>query len=41
MLRRLFEWLIGRKEPVLHESDRDRRLRNLEIRVKLITGERR
>lgn len=40
MLRRLFEWLIGRKEPVLHESDRERRLRNLELRARLMTGER-
>jgi len=36
MIRRLMNWLLGRKEPDLDWHEKDRRLRALSMRVDVI-----
>ena len=38
MLRRILEWLVGRKEPVFDEAEKERRLRVLNQKLAARTG---
>ena len=40
MIRRVLDFLLGRSEPKLDLKEKERRLYNLELRARVITGDR-